>query len=211
MTLTRRLLFGLMAFLAVGVALVSYRYLLPGMPGGSDFIIANRYARAGFLAAHAGFAATALLIGWAQFLSGVRRRWPAVHRWMGRVYASAVLCGGAAGFVLALGATTGMVSTMGFGALAVVWVGCTAQGWRYALARDFAEHRRWMIRSFALTLAAVTLRLYLPLSGALGLNMILSYRAISFLCWVPNLMLAEVLLATRWRTTPAMRASLAGG
>jgi hypothetical protein len=211
MTLTRRLLFGLMAFLAVGVALVSYRYLLPGMPGGSDFIIANRYARAGFLVAHAGFAATALLIGWAQFLGGVRRRWPAAHRWTGRVYASAVLCGGAAGLVLALGATTGMVSTMGFGALAVVWVGCTAQGWRYAWARDFAEHRRWMIRSFALTLAAVTLRIYLPLSGALGLNMILSYRAISFLCWVPNLMIAEVLLATRWRTTPAMRASLAGG
>ena len=48
-----------------------------------------------------------------------------------------------------------------------------------------------MIRSFSLTLAAVTLRLYLPLADVLALPEVGSYQAISFLCWVPNLLCAE--------------------
>ena len=51
-----------------------------------------------------------------------------------------------------------------------------------------------MIRSFALTFAAVTLRLYLPLIPLLGLSFIDGYRAVSFLCWIPNLIIAELYL-----------------
>jgi hypothetical protein len=51
-----------------------------------------------------------------------------------------------------------------------------------------------MIRSFALTFAAVNLRLYLPAAGALQLPFEDSYRAISFLCWVPNLLAVEAYL-----------------
>ena len=54
-----------------------------------------------------------------------------------------------------------------------------------------------MIRSFALTLAAVTLRLYLPLAAILSINFEDAYRAISFLAWVPNLLLAELYLRQR--------------
>ena len=58
----------------------------------------------------------------------------------------------------------------------------------------FVEHRAWMIRSFALTFAAVTLRLYLPVSFLLELNFADVYRATSFLSWVPNLLVAELYL-----------------
>ena len=51
-----------------------------------------------------------------------------------------------------------------------------------------------MIRSWALTLAAITLRIYLPIVGVLGLEFLPWYRAISFLAWVPNLMIAELWL-----------------
>lgn len=51
-----------------------------------------------------------------------------------------------------------------------------------------------MIRSWALTLAAVTLRVYLPLVMALDLPFLPWYRAISFLAWVPNLIVAELWL-----------------
>jgi len=51
-----------------------------------------------------------------------------------------------------------------------------------------------MIRSFALTLAAVTLRIYIPIGLALPVPFEVSYQAISFLCWVPNLLLAELYL-----------------
>jgi len=55
-----------------------------------------------------------------------------------------------------------------------------------------------MIRSFALTLAAVTLRIYLPIGIMLthgDLNT--PYRAIAWLCWVPNILVAELYLRSR--------------
>jgi uncharacterized membrane protein YozB (DUF420 family) len=99
--------------------------------------------------------------------------------------------------MLAFGATTGPISTAGFGSLAVMWFVCTAQGWIAGRRQRFEEHRAWMIRSYALTLAAVTLRLYLPVVLLSGVDFPFAYRAISFLCWVPNLVLAEVYLRAR--------------
>lgn len=52
-----------------------------------------------------------------------------------------------------------------------------------------------MIRSYALTLAAVTLRLQLPASAMLDIPFETAYPAIAFLCWVPNLILAEIWIA----------------
>jgi len=63
--------------------------------------------------------------------------------------------------------------------------------WLRVRSRDYAAHREWMIRSYALCLAAVTLRVYLPLSAMAGIPFSESYPAISWLCWVPNLIIAE--------------------
>lgn len=178
--------------LSAGVALVSYRYLLPGMPV-PDVIVGNAF-RLPWLVVHAASASTALLVGPWQFWSRLRTRRPGVHRVMGRIYVAACLAGGATGFVLALGASTGPVSTAGFGLLAIAWTYSTAMAWRLAVRRQFAAHRRWMIRSFALTFAAVTLRIYSPVATALPIPFEDSYRAISFLCWVPNLLVAEAWL-----------------
>ena len=49
-----------------------------------------------------------------------------------------------------------------------------------------------MMRSFALTLAAVTLRLYLPISVVMGFTYAQAYPVISFLAWVPNLIIIEI-------------------
>ncbi len=54
------------------------------------------------------------------------------------------------------------------------------------------RHQRWMVRSFALCFAAVTLRLYLGAAMAGGLVYAQAYPVISFLCWVPNLVVAEI-------------------
>jgi uncharacterized membrane protein len=185
---------------AWAIGLASYRYLVPGAPGGAPPILANRFTALGVLTVHAGFAATALILGPLQFLRALRVRRPRTHRWIGRGYVVCCLAGGVAGFVLAFGAKTGPVSTAGFGTLALLWVSTTALGWRSARDRRFADHRRWMIRSYALTFAAVTLRLYLPLAFVLPTGYEDTYRAISFLCWVPNLVVAELWLR---RTPPA--------
>ncbi len=61
-------------------------------------------------------------------------------------------------------------------------------------ARDIELHRRWMVRNFALTFAAVTLRLWLPASVVSGIPFEAAYPVIAWLCWVPNLLAAELLL-----------------
>ncbi|MFZ4607492.1 MAG: DUF2306 domain-containing protein [Caulobacter sp.] len=181
------------------IALASVRYLFPGAPGGAPGIMDNAFTKYGVLTVHAGFALVALTIGPFQFLKGLRARRPRLHRWMGRTYVLACLVAGAAGLVLALGATTGLVSTAGFGLLAVLWLFTTTKAWTSAMNRRFDEHRRWMIRSFALTFAAVTLRLYLPFAFFSPFGYDDTYRAISFLCWVPNLAFAEVFVRVRAR------------
>jgi uncharacterized membrane protein len=178
--------------MAVLVALLSYRYLLD-LPPVPDVIAANRY-RSFWLVLHAGFASTALLVGWVQFGAILRQRRPKIHRLIGRIYIVSCLVGAMSGLVLAIGTSAGRIAGVGFGSLAVLWIATNLLGLQRALAGRFVSHRRWMIRSWALTLAAVTLRIYIPLFDIVGLPQMPSYRAISFLCWVPNLLAAEIIL-----------------
>jgi uncharacterized membrane protein len=197
--------------LAVAITLASYRYLIPGAPGMATNIVANPFTRYGVLTVHAGLAATALILGPFQFFPRLRARWPKWHRRAGTAYVICCLGGGAAGLVLALGSTAGPIASAGFGLLAVSWLIATGNAWRLAQAHDFRRHERWMIRSYALTLAAVTLRLYLPISQIAHLDFMPAYRAISFLCWVPNVLVAELILLRRVRrqNQPASRKALA--
>ncbi|HEX5379409.1 MAG TPA: DUF2306 domain-containing protein [Phenylobacterium sp.] len=187
-----RAAWGLAAFLSVAVAIFSYRYL-PRMGFLSPDILANLFARP-WLDVHVAGAATALLLGPFQFLRALRQRHRAVHRWMGRTYVVGCLAGGAGGFVMAFGTTAGPVATVGFALLAVCWIYANVQAWRLAVAGRFTEHRVWMIRSFAMTFAAVTLRIYAPLLPLTGLSFRDAYIATAFLSWIPNLILAELYL-----------------
>lgn len=180
-------------FASVAVAAASYRYVI-GVGPMPPKIIANAFAMP-WLPLHAAAAATALLIGSFQFVGRLLRTRPAVHRWTGRVYAVACLIGAVTGLVLALGTTMGPVATAGFGSLSVIWALTIGYGWQRARERRFPDHRRWMIRSWALTFAAVNLRVYLAIAGALSIPFDVSYPIISFLAWVPNLILAELYLA----------------
>ena len=140
---------------------------------------------------HLGGAAVALAVGPFQLNAQLRSRLIAVHRWMGRSYVVGVLVGGIGALVLAPMAQFGLPARVGFGMLAVLWLTSTATAYRYIRARNQPLHRRWMIRSYALTFAAVMLRIYLPLSQVYGIPFEPAYQTIAWLCWVPNLILAE--------------------
>jgi hypothetical protein len=60
-----------------------------------------------------------------------------------------------------------------------------------ALRRDIPTHRAWMVRSYALIYAAVTLRIALPLLVIAFGDFLPAYRAVAWLSWVPNLLWAE--------------------
>lgn len=144
----------------------------------------------------------AMILGAFQFLRVLRQKQPALHRWMGRIYVTACLIGGFAGGTIALGSTEGPVAGWGFFVLAILWIPATLLALFAAMRRDFVDHERWMIRSFALTFAAVTLRLYLPSSQIAGIPFSDAYPIIAWACWVPNLIVAELWIALRRKPRP---------
>jgi uncharacterized membrane protein len=137
-----------------------------------------------------------LLTGPWQFSAALRRKRPQLHRTLGYIYCFAVLGGGIFGLAMAFFSMAGWVTHLGFGFLALAWMFATVQAVRFARAGNFPRHQMWMIRSFALSLAAVSLRIYLPLLiWQLGFDT--GYRVVSWLCWVPNLAAAEWIVANK--------------
>lgn len=134
----------------------------------------------------------ALLIGPLQFSKRLRASRPMLHRHLGRIYLGfGVVLGGLSGLLMAIFAYGGLGSNLGFGILAILWLFTGARAYWAIRRGDVIDHQRWMIRNFSLTLAAVTLRIYLPLSMVFGWPFDLCYPIISWLCWVPNLLIAE--------------------
>lgn len=189
-----------MALLSLLVAAYAAFHVATGFVHLADGVAQNGFISPLGLQVHIGASAVALAIGPFQFLPWIRMRARAVHRWMGRVYVAACFAGGAAGGAIAMFTTAGPVAGLGFFLLAVFWLIFTALALRAALKRDFATHERFMIRSFALTLAAVTLRIYLPIGASLSPDdFILPYTIIAWVSWVPNLVIAEMWLAAKTR------------
>lgn len=180
--------------MSVMVALVSYRFVPLGvvqaMEHMAHFLDGNSLA----LYAHIGGAPIALAVMPFQFWPGLRRRRPRVHRWLGRTYVGAIFVSGIAGLQLALHTTAGSFAATGFGLLAIVWLATTAAGLVFAVRRDIPRHADWMLRSAALTFAAVTLRVYLGTAMAFEADFELAYALIAWACWVPNALAVEVYL-----------------
>jgi hypothetical protein len=207
--------FGLytMTFLAIGVAIHAMRYdAVPlNVFVGVDSAIRGVISRVPIQAlTHMLVGPIALLTGPWQFFGGLRARHPKVHRWNGRVYVAACLISGVGALFTAPFASGGIVASIGFTMLAVSWLGTTFVGWRLAVARNFAMHRILMRFSYALTFAAVTLRLQIPFGFIFfGFS---SYREMSvwlaYTCWIPNVIaVALFTLAASLRSRGASAAT----
>ncbi|WP_420582164.1 DUF2306 domain-containing protein [Reichenbachiella sp.] len=141
---------------------------------------------------HIFFGAISILTGWTQFSAKLRKRNISIHRLLGKIYVLAVLFSGSAGFYLSFYATGGIIAGFGFGTMAVLWLFSTLMAYFTIKNGKIDAHQNWMIRSYALCWAAVTLRLWLPgLQAFGGMDFISAYLLVSWLCWVPNLAVAE--------------------
>jgi uncharacterized membrane protein len=186
---------------AIGLYAVAFQLRLAGAP---EFF--QKFDASPVLAGmHVIGGAIVLLVGGLQFWRPLRRAYPTVHRWLGRLYLTFVLVGGIGGLALAPQSNGGVVTHFGFGMLAVLWL---FSGWQaYSAIRrgDVQNHQAWMMRNFALTFGAVTLRIYLGLFALAGVDFASTYQTVAWLSWVPNLIFIEwyVALASAGRQQPA--------
>jgi uncharacterized membrane protein len=142
--------------------------------------------------------AIAAIIGPFQLLGAVRRRVPRVHVWLGRTYLVAVGLGGVSGFYLLPENWTHSSFGYAFALLAIVWLYTGVRAYTTIRRGDVAAHRRWILRNYACTYAAVTLRLQVPiLIVGGGMDPVAAIDILGWVCWVPNLLLVEWWLRRR--------------
>lgn len=193
--------FGILAFFALAIG--AYALLLYGSPESlkKQMFVTEKGSLPDLwfsvLWAHAVSAGVAIIMGWIQFMKRIRHRALRVHRAIGFLYSAMVLIGGLTGQYLAFYANGGWVAKAGFGMLSILWLYTLYRGLKSIIVHnDPLEHGRWMMRNFALTCAAITLRIYTALAAVLlGLTDTNdTFFVIAWICWVPNLLLVEWLI-----------------
>ena len=138
----------------------------------------------------------ALLAGFTQFSKKLLKQRPKLHRALGYTYVINVLMiTGPAGLLMSFYANGGISSRIAFVLLSSLWISTTALALYKAIKKDFRAHRFFMIRSFALTLSAVTLRIWkVLLANYTELPPMDRYRIIAWLGWTLNLLVAELII-----------------
>ena len=160
----------------LGIVLVAF--LLWSLPPYLTFDPANSRSRTdGFalqypvLLVHIGTGTIAMVTAFFQMWPRFRRRFPVAHRIMGRFYVFAGVLPTTVMALLIIPFTGLPTGTVGGATSAVAWIATTIAGLRAARQRRFADHRRWMIYSFALSFNIVWGRaLFITLALIPGLN-----------------------------------------
>ncbi|MEL6987869.1 MAG: DUF2306 domain-containing protein, partial [Bacteroidota bacterium] len=130
------------------------------------------------------------------FSRSILKRFPKLHSWTGRSYVFLLLIIAApSGLVMAFHANGGWLAKLAFIVLSILWWYFTWKGLRTALNKDFNSHKKWMIRSYALTLSAITLRLgQLALGYAFDFDYFMQYTFLAWFSMLFNLAIAELLI-----------------
>lgn len=139
----------------------------------------------------------ALLIGWLQFSRKFRLRQQSIHRTVGKLYAVLAVFSSIAGIHLAFFAFGGPIARSGFGCLGVIWLLATTASYLAIRKGNILRHRQMALLSYAACFSAVTLRFWLQLFIKNGMDFLLAYQIVAWLCWVPNLLVAVAIAETR--------------
>ena len=197
MSLFKRIVFILLIILAVPLAMNALTYI--NFDGTYGFLklkekaIATGWYLPAYYA-HVLAAAFILLIGIFQLYPASRRRWPVWHRALGKVYVGGILFFSApGGMVMSFFINRGSWVLSSFIVQCILWFVFTYLAYYYIRERNIKAHQQWMLRSYALTMAAITLRIYVFISSwSADLSQPIAYATIAWLSWVPNLLVCEV-------------------
>lgn len=152
--------------------------------------------------------ATLLLLGPVQLIAQVRRQAPAVHHWVGRVYAFAAFSAGVGGliFIALKGTVGGVMMTAAFAAYGALMILAAVQTVRHAMARRIDIHRAWAIRLFALAIGSWLYRigygLFFAINGTEDPGHTADFtgwfdHVMNWAFFVPPLIVAEMFIRTR--------------
>lgn len=170
------------------------------------------------LLTHVFVAAVVTFAGILQLVPTLRRRWPALHRWNGRLFLVTALVATLTGLYLEWfrGAhlnTASSISTTLNGVLILVFI---ALAWRYALARDFASHRRHALRAWLLVNGVWFLRIGIMFAGLaltpLGIEINYTgavFITVSYLSWLLPLTIVELYLRAERSGRPTFKYGIA--
>lgn len=170
---------------------ISYRFLHPGRLGPDVF---NKQI---WYYSHVAFALPVLFGAPLQFIASLRDRAPGLHRAVGKAYVVGACS--AALLAIYLGAIVGEYegSKLSIGLTGVMWIFFTLAAWRFAVAGNFVAHRAFMIRSYAMTLVLVWLRVMFDLQDYLFFyvtNVDLRDATREWASWVVPLIVVEMWL-----------------
>ena len=159
-----------------------------------DYIDIDHWRGAFFIHVYASM--WVLFAGFTQFSKKLLKNNPRLHRTLGYIYvADVLLITGPAGLIMGFYANGGTISRIAFVALAVLWIFFTAMALFKAKQKNFKAHRQYMMRSYALTLSAITLRAWkYGITNTMTLPPMDVYRVVAWLGWVGNLVMAEYLI-----------------
>jgi hypothetical protein len=134
-----------------------------------------------------------LAAGLTQFSTYILQRVSFIHRWIGKIYTFGILIiSSPAALVMAFYANGGWIAKTSFLLLSVLWWYTTWQGWKTIREKNIPLHRIWMIRSYALTFSAITLRMMQASFAAFTeMDLDTTYQMVSWASWMLNLGVAE--------------------
>ena len=182
------LLAGLLVFKVTASVVSNYHNYFPANFA-SDFL---RGREAHFFGAYQWAFYTHILSGPVSLILGLiligERSWgrfPKGHRYLGRLQVACVLLlVTPSGLWMARHAASGPIGAVGLAALAIATAVCVLLGARAAVTRRFADHRRWMWRSYLLLCSAVVLRLMGGLAIVTGVTASWVDPLANWMCWL---------------------------
>ena len=137
-----------------------------------------------------------MALGIGQFVPQILKKYPSWHKQLGIFYVLLILVfASPSGLGLALFANGGLSAKVGFIMQCAVWWLTTYTAFYEAKQKRWQRHVEWMMRSYAVTLAAMSLRLYsFGMVYLLHTKPIETYLTVVWLSWIGNLVIVEVLI-----------------
>ena len=184
-----------MSILVLGTAAYTTKYFMPGMPNAFQPDVYAIYSWE--LRIHIAGGVIAALAGLTQFWANFRNRHKNLHRLFGFTYITAVAISAPAALILSTVSQGGLVTHVGFGMLSILWAASTFKALYHVTKGEITLHKHWMMRSYALTFAFVLLRVWLGIFIASGVPIDQAYQTVSWLCWVPPLLIIEYVIVNK--------------